>query len=363
MIWPDTETAVDLREKFANTLFDEVASPWHKSFARVPRHVFVPRFYEQQADASWAAVNWGDEGYLERIYSDEALTTQLDAGGVPTSSSSQPSVMAMMLEALDVRTGHRVLEIGTGTGYNLALLCDQLGDKELASVEPDVDIVQAAVRRLEQTGQRPVVFAGDGMQGYPARAPYDRIIATVGLTHIPPALLEQGSQFGTRIVAPLGYGIISLTVKGPELAHGSFLPIPAFFMSVRGPANVPDFASVHEAPSEPSSVAPHEVLDRLKFALSIALPGYTTCSWKDDDGRLEAVGIWTPDGSAAIAQASGQVRQAGPRRVWDAVEEASRVLPEQIEREDFELTITPAGQLVTYGGVDGPSWHLPVPPR
>ncbi|GAA2345029.1 hypothetical protein OKJ48_39935 [Streptomyces kunmingensis] len=357
---PDTDIAVGLRQKFADALLPDADAPWHKPFVRMPRHVFVPRFYTQQADGAWEPVNRGDRGYLERVYSDEALTTQLDAQGVPTSSSSQPSIMLAMLEALDVRTGHRVLELGTGTGYNLALLCDQLGDRELVSIEPDADLVQAAIRRLQLTGQRPLIRPGDGMLGYLARAPYDRIIATVGLTHIPPALLEQ-SHAGTRIVAPLGYGIITLTVTDPQHAVGQFLPIPAFFMSVRGPDTAPAFDKVRAAPPEPTSVAPHQVLERLKFVLSLALPGHTTCSWKDKAGRLEAVGIWTPDGATAIAHASGEVRQSGPRRIWNTVETVSSVLPDQIAREDFELTINPTGQHVTYSGVNGPSWHLPTP--
>ncbi|MFJ8821407.1 hypothetical protein ACIREE_06445 [Streptomyces sp. NPDC102467] len=90
---PDTDAAVELRGAFATDVVADSDSPWHTAFALVPRHVFVPRFEEQRAGGSWHPIQWGEPGYLERAYSDAALTTQLDEHGVPSSSSSQPSVM------------------------------------------------------------------------------------------------------------------------------------------------------------------------------------------------------------------------------------------------------------------------------
>lgn len=356
---PDTEAAVARREEFAAALAPGSASPWRTAFARVPRHVFVPRFYRQLPDLSWLPVERGDDGYLESVYADTALTTQLDGRSIPTSSSSRPSLMLSMLDALGALPGQRVLELGTGTGYNLALLADRLGDENLVSIEPDTAIVQAAVRHLEQAGYRPAVVAGDGTLGHPCGAPYDRVIATVGLSHIPHALLEQGVS-GTVVVAPLGYGIIRLTLTGGGCAEGRFLPMPAHFMTVRGPSSPPDFEAVGRARPSRTAVAPEEVLGRLQFALSLTLPGHTTCTWRGDDGRLEAVGIWTPDGSAALVHASGDVRQKGARCVWDTVEHVAAALPQHCERKDFGLTVTPEEQVITCGTSGGPQWRLPL---
>ncbi|MEU6393809.1 methyltransferase domain-containing protein [Streptomyces sp. NPDC046939] len=355
---PDTEAAVALREKFAAGLAPGSPSPWRTAFARVPRHVCVPRFYRQLSDLSWQPVERGDDGYLESVYADTALTTQLDGRSIPTSSSSRPSLMLSMLDALGALPGQRVLELGTGTGYNLALLADRLGDENLVSIEPDRAIVQAAVQHLEQAGYRPAVITGDGTLGHPPGAPYDRIIATVGLSHIPHALLAQGMS-GTVIIAPLGHGIVRLTLTGGGCAEGRFLSLPARFMPVRGPSSPPDFEAVGRARPSRTGVAPEEVLGRLQFALSLALPGHTTCTWRGNGERIEAVGIWTPDGSAVLVHASGEVRQQGARCVWDTVEQVAAALPQQWAREDFGLTATPEEQVITYGGSGGPQWRLP----
>ncbi|MFI6874952.1 methyltransferase domain-containing protein [Streptomyces sp. NPDC050400] len=355
MKWPDTDTAVALREAFAARTVPDPASAWRQPFARVPRHVFVPRFYEQDSDGAWTARNWGDEGYLDAVYRDEALTTQLDDQQIPTSSSSQPSVMHTMLDALDPQPGHQILELGTGTGYNLALLVDRVGDSHVVSLEPDTELAATAIRHLQQTGHAPMVIAADGLQGYARRAPYDRIIATVGLTHIPPALVDQAVP-GGRIVVPLGYGIAVLTVTGPERAEGRFLSAPAYFMPVRGERATPDFAAASAAPATVTKVEPEQVTGRLKFVLALALPGHATCTFAAREGERPSVGLWLPDGSTAIVRADGHAHQSGPTRLWDIVERAAAELPEQIERTRFRVEIAPGRQMVSFDG--GPHWRL-----
>lgn len=104
-----------------------------------------------------------------------------------------------------------------------------------------------------------------------------------------------------------------------------------------------------------------DLLDRLAFPLSLALPGYRSCTWSGDDGRPDAVGIWTPDGSVARVHLDGKVRQAGPGAVWDEVEVLAGLFPAgPPAREDFGLTVTPGAQHAWYGAPDGPSWPCPV---
>jgi protein-L-isoaspartate O-methyltransferase len=130
-------TMIAHRWDFADALvFNGVVhSPWlRRAFQDTPREVFVPRFYRRLESGQKVLVDGTDpaqrEQWLRGVYTDEALTVQLtpapdlvDRAGAPTSSSSMPTVMAGMLETLDLQPGHRVLEIGTGTGYNAALVC------------------------------------------------------------------------------------------------------------------------------------------------------------------------------------------------------------------------------------------------
>src|SRR5688500_7514681 len=98
----------------------------------VPRHVFVPRFYVQHSGGKWSETTADSDGWLDAVYSDEPLVTALaetaKGSRVTVSSSTKPALMLRMLAALDMHDADRVLEIGTGTGYNAALLAHRLGD-------------------------------------------------------------------------------------------------------------------------------------------------------------------------------------------------------------------------------------------
>ncbi|MFG2312921.1 methyltransferase domain-containing protein [Streptomyces sp. NPDC048566] len=359
MTLPDDGATAAARQRMAAELTAGHPSEWADAFASVPRHPFVPCFYEQDRTGAWQGIASGDPGFLDVVYSDAALTIQLDDQGVPNSSSSQPSVMLAMLDALEVGDGHRVLELGTGTGYNTALLCHRLGQDRVTTVDIDSGLVEAAAARLLRAGFAPTMVVGDGARGYPGNAPYDRIIATVGLHAIPKPLLEQAAP-GAVIVAPLGYGIIRVTMTGRGHATGRFLPTTAYFMARRTGSAEPQFEAAAQQGPSTTSVPPADVLGRLKFAASVALPGYTSCSWRNDQGELDAVGLWTPDGSTAVADVSGSVRQVGPQRLWDAVENLAKVFTDEPARDAFLLTITPTRQIVHYEDTDGPSWALPA---
>lgn len=352
------DPTTELRANYAATIGEGRPSPWRKSFAEVPRHHFVPSYFQQNDQGTWRQVTEQDDGYIKRIYSDLALTTQLDAYGIPSSSSSEPSTMLTMLDALSAEVGQNVFELGTGTGYNAALLAHRLGAKNVTSVDVDPQLVSQASRRLSEYGPLPYVMAGDGVLGCPDRAPFDRIIATAALRAIGPALLEQAAP-GAVIVAPIGSGIARVTVTMPGHAAGRFLPLPARFMPRRGPSQTPDFETLLGQEPERTAVPAADVLERLKFPLALAVPGYTSCSWRADDGTVTAVGLWAEDGSTVTADTSGRVRQTGPRRLWDTVEELASIFPAgRPTPEDFGLTITPAEQRVWYREPKGAAWTL-----
>ncbi|WP_030018985.1 methyltransferase domain-containing protein [Streptomyces monomycini] len=254
---------------------------WRAAFEEVPRHLFVP-YHFVATPRGYQRLSGSDPDpgrrarWLEDVYTDTALATYL-RDGEPVSTSSQPSLMAMMLEDLRVEEAEaqggrcRVLEIGTGTGYNAALLSHRLGAEHVTTVDLDEEITGPARDRLAAAGHRPTVVTGDGARGCPERAPYDRIIATCALPSVPPAWITQCTP-GALILAPLATGLITLRVTDPEAvrAEGRFLPTPAYFVPLRAhpdPTAQPSHPDPSERPDPPAESGghhhnPHHALPR-----------------------------------------------------------------------------------------------------
>jgi protein-L-isoaspartate(D-aspartate) O-methyltransferase len=152
----------------------------------VPRHLFIPG------------------APLSVAYANEVVLTKRADDSTPISSASQPSIVARMLEQLDVASGSNVLEIGAGTGYNAALLAHLAGPAgQVTTIDVDEEIAIGARATLKQAGYPQVrVVVGDGGLGCPDHAPYDRVIATVGAWDLPLAWLDQLAPTG-RVVVPL----------------------------------------------------------------------------------------------------------------------------------------------------------------
>ncbi|MFF2994697.1 methyltransferase domain-containing protein [Streptomyces sp. NPDC057950] len=210
---------------------------WREAFQEVPRHLFVPYYYVGASDGFERV--WCEdpdpgqrERWLRGAYADTALATRVRDAEL-LSSSSQPSLMAMMLTALEIRDGDAVLEIGAGTGYNAALLAHRLGDGLVTTVDLDPEITESARQHLDAVGRHPTVVTGDGTRGVPERAPFDRIIATCTLTSIPRPWLAQ-CRPGAVILTPLATGLIALRVRDAGYAEGRFLHTPAYFVPLRG---------------------------------------------------------------------------------------------------------------------------------
>ena len=188
----------------------EITSRWAEAMRGVPRHLFLPtviyRFDRQLPGNDMVPVRRDTdlEQWLRRAYTNAPVTTQVDDGHPPpdgigwevTSSCSQPSVVAGMLEELQLEPGMRVLEIGTGTGWNAALLASVAGGANVTSIEIDPAVAARAHAALIATGHDQIaLIVGDGALGWPDAAPYDRVIATVGSVNIPYPWIAQ-----TRLV-------------------------------------------------------------------------------------------------------------------------------------------------------------------
>lgn len=241
----DMELSSALRTELVERLraAGELTDPrWRRAFAEVPRELFVPVYYTG-AVGGHRRLSGGDpdplghENWLVGAYADEPLATRVRDGEL-MSSSSQPSLMARMLSALNVQDGHRVLEIGTGTGYNAALLAHRLGDGNVTTADLDPEITASARDHLTEAGFHPEVVTGDGALGCPWRAPFDRILATCAVSRVPPAWIAQTRPDGL-ILAPLATGLLALRVVDATHAEGRFLRTPAYFVPLRGGAAAP----------------------------------------------------------------------------------------------------------------------------
>lgn len=212
-----------LRAEFASEVLarSRVESPLVAQALRdVDRHLFLPELPVEQA------------------YTDEAIVTMRDADGVPVSSSSQPAMMVLMLDQLGPVPGHRILEIGAGTGYNAALMRHAVGDGgHVVTVDIEPEAVDRAREALAAVGYPDVtVVCADGADGYPAGAPYDGLIATVGISDLAPRWLNQLAPQAT-LVAPLDLGGMQCSVAFQRSSDGEWRSrsvIPCGFIRMRG---------------------------------------------------------------------------------------------------------------------------------
>ncbi|WP_405004172.1 ATP-grasp peptide maturase system methyltransferase [Kitasatospora purpeofusca] len=355
---------------------------WSRAAAAVPRELFVGAYFvpvDGSTPTGYRAVRHHDPGWLEGIYADQTLITQLDGRttpedtgeqpvtGAPSSSSTLPSLVLGMWQRLGAEAGHRVLEVGTGTGYSTALGAHRLGDGNVTSIEYDARVAERAAAALRAAGYTPRLLTGDGLGGDPDGGTFDRLIATCSVRYLPMAWLHQVRPGGRILVTLSGWSYANalalLDVTGPGEATGRFLPGFTSFMIAR----------------------PHDRPPRPTLAL---LPGEERAS-RIDPAKLDTwTGSWIAQLAAPSAERMGSgaqqilsdvatgsqartvpdpaggwtVVQRGPLRLWDQVETAVETWraagePHQV---GFGITVSAAGQRVWLGTEDGPGWDLPI---
>ncbi|MFI9811502.1 methyltransferase domain-containing protein [Saccharothrix variisporea] len=327
---------------------------WAAAIAATPRHQLVPTAYRQQPDGTWAALDTAGAD-LNLAYSTTTLVTELDDTGQPVSSSTKPDLMVRMLELLDIHDGHRVLEIGTGTGYNAALLAHRLGDDHVHSVDLDPALVETARARLAALGRQPRLAARDGADGWPKHAPYDRIIATCSVPRIPWTWAEQTAP-GALLLADLkigsGAGNLVLLHRHPDRLEGRFTGRWAGFLPMRHDTTTqaPNPSARAEQVGEHTTTAPAEPWNthrELWLLAALTLPsdlrrGYTL---NPDTRTPDAATLTATDGSwchITLGDAPRRVREGGPTPLWEHVETAWQVWNDNGRPgwERFGLTVT-----------------------
>jgi protein-L-isoaspartate(D-aspartate) O-methyltransferase len=299
---------------------------WVAAVAGTPRHVLVPKACQQGGDGNWAEVDTYESGLA---YSTTTLVTRV-VDGRPLSSSTKPDLMVRMLEILDVRDGQRVLEIGTGTGYNAALLAHRLGDENVCSVDVDPDLVRTARERLAGFGRRPRLGVVDGGGGWPEHGPYDRIIATCAVPEVPSAWLGQLPEGGKVLVdvkVNTGAGNLVLLTKREDRLEGRFTKRWAAFMAMRHEGDVePVEQPKAQRRSTRETAAPAMPWDDHREAWFLAcrrLPKGLRYGYALDPAtrRPTAATLRAPDGSwCRISE--GVVSEGGPTPLWAEVERA-----------------------------------------
>ncbi|MGW3010656.1 protein-L-isoaspartate(D-aspartate) O-methyltransferase [Streptomyces sp. NPDC001219] len=367
-----------------------LSSDWAPSYAAVPRSTVLPDLmwpFDMEAGRSVTVSRADDPArWQEFADSDVPIVTQWDdgkhtgtaPGHVPTSSASMPSVVFRMLRELDLQPGHQALEIGTATTWNALLMAHRAGPGCVTTVEVDRAVATTAMATVERLGIPLRVVHGDGLQGYPEAAPYDRVIATCGLRALPFAWVAQCRPGGV-IVAPWGTNhshadaVARLVVASDgQSASGAFTG-PVEFMKLRSQRFVPRAhseyvtGSVTDGDESSTMITEAEFIGEQfgseRFVIGLRVP---QCSYVEANKNDGARPVWfygLSDNSWACVQfrdgESARVWQFGPRRLWDEVENAYRWWDGhgRPDTSRFGLTVTVEGQRVW---LDDPAHSWPL---
>lgn len=337
------------------------------AFETVPRHLFVPGVFP------------------EIVYRDVDIVTRRDKYGVPLVRSTQPSVMGRMLTAAAIEPGHNVLEIGTGTGYNAAMLAELVGETgQVTTIELDPDAAEAAEAHLERAGYTGIrLVRGDGAFGNPEYGPYDRIIATSSVWDVPSAWLDQLREDGL-LVTPLGFGTIQVGAVLRKRSDGGLESVELFppaFIPIRGEAAGPDRhttipgsalhidfvenpsideARIHTLLSEDHEInqlpleLDRENLGHFSYHMLFHQPSeFALITYRVEEGQMAfgltlfGWGIISPTSACLVpygdelvvhtyGSADAYLAMADLARQWSAIG--------QPDLDDYELRVTPAGQ-------------------
>lgn len=202
---------MDTAARYQQQLLDQTQQLYHQTpisdatveaFLATPRHIFVRR-YRERASKQWCEVNQGNlHQHLATLYADHPLTLFGEEDDDIPSTISQPSFVLRMLDLLQFQPGHTVLELGTGSGWNAALIGRLVGPSgNVFSLEIIPELAQRAAGTIAELGITNVrVVAADAGDGYAPGAPYDRIAFTAGSYDLPRQFYEQIKPGGLLLV-------------------------------------------------------------------------------------------------------------------------------------------------------------------
>ncbi|WP_165975377.1 methyltransferase domain-containing protein [Actinomadura rubrisoli] len=318
---------------------------WLTGLHEVPRHTFVPERAWASAFTTTGSSHLIDKhadasDWWNTVYGNYSLITQRAEGNAeiddttaePTCSLSCPAISMAFLDLLDVCDHHRVLEIGTGTGWTAAMLAWRLGARNVVTVEVDKALAETARANLANVVEQPEVITGDGVDGFPSHAPYDRVHVTCGVRDIPHAWIEQTRPGGQIVLPymPIGGAFghqLRLDVLDPEGAIGRFTGGGGFMM-LRDQRTGPPRDEVTAAPGAPSTTRmdPRLIAEASgggQLAIAALTPGLTVdTAWTQTaDGWAYTATLFTDSALASCTALRGAdeytVVQHGDTRLWD----------------------------------------------
>ncbi|MGW5412606.1 protein-L-isoaspartate O-methyltransferase family protein [Actinomadura geliboluensis] len=367
--------AVELSARLVSALSEagEMTPEWRGPFEKAARHRFIPDTVWVQDGDLLVPVDRAaaEDAWLELCYRNDFVITQVD-DGVPsapggagyeiTSSASRPDVVAQMLTALEVAPGMSVLEVGTGTGWNAALLAERLGPGRVTSVEVDPAVADHARRALQRAGYDVTVVTGDGALGYAPDAPFDRVIATAAAARVPYAWAEQ-TRPGGRVLVPWttdfhNGALVAFAVSRDGTMRGRIVGDTSFMRlrSQRGRRALldRDVHNVAEARLSSTELHPYQVLGEYDASLAIGLRvphckpivthhGEAYAVWLVDPWSCSWASLEHEPGAAKFP-----VRQSGNRNLWQEVEAALQWWDGlgRPTADRWGLTVTPDAQHV-----------------
>ncbi|MGK5731871.1 methyltransferase domain-containing protein [Streptomyces sp. URMC 124] len=321
------------------------SSRWRSAVARTPRHVFVPRWWKSGADGWTLCDGPGEESqWLAAAYHDASLVTSVGPWhadhakvgdhptGLPTSSSTLPSLVVRMFQHARMGSHDSLLDIGTGSGYGAALAASRLGEEQVTSVDVDAYLVEAARERLDRIGRHPTVETVDATGTLPGS--FDRIVATVAVRPVPASWLSALKPGGRLVTTIAGTSLLITAEKDEDGgATGRVEWDRAGFMRTRAGADYPagagdllSIARTHEG--EQITTGRYPVVNvveawDLSSMLDVMIPGIEHHYEEREDRRVALMAH--PDGSWAramgVADTPPTIHQGGPRRLWDTLDE------------------------------------------
>lgn len=364
---------------------------WEHAFRVMPRDAFAPDVIWFGRDSQeWRLLpcdrRTEPELWADRVFGGYGVTVQVDDGVAPgvaggsTASSglSAPELVARMLAELQARPGMRCLEIGTGPGWNAALLAARLGERNVVTVEVDAEVADLARANLRGAGVMPLVVTADGQAGHRPGAPYDRVIATCGVRRVPYAWVEQTRADGMLLFPltsewhPGGY-LVRMRVDVAGVGVGRF-GTGVDFMTLRaqrGRRYTGNGLTRSQAAFEHSVTELDPCLlgeQRVLFLLMPVLTPGVEASFDEEAQELHLVAWQEREDEPSVAVVRDEhdlggfpVAQRGPRRLWDETEAAWHWWKQvgQPGPERFGITVaSPTDQRIWLDSPEGPSWSM-----
>ncbi|MFD4763206.1 protein-L-isoaspartate O-methyltransferase [Streptomyces sp. NPDC058439] len=361
----------------------------------LPREVLMPQAYVRRtADGEkpprWDLLDWAvpqDREELQGVlYGGASVLVQHDgepllsraygarSGASITSMSTVMGLTASLLDELDLQPGQRVLDVGTGAGMTAAVACQVCGDQGVVTLDRDRHLAQAAAARLADIGFRPEVVCGPGDEGYPARAPFDRVFVSFTVERVPAALVEQLAPRG-RLLAHVttaspswpALAVVERTADGRheaelravEYAHRAGYGMERIWLSKEFRQHI---ATEPGTWTQRSMLAPPADTDRgFWLAADHLLGGGLVRDFGSEHLMIGAPGCGSWLRVEPVGHQRWNVTTQGPRDIWKELQDLADLWRAVGSPDRYRLSFDPDGGQRAASECGRLSWELPIP--